>query len=119
MDRRGHGFDLRSPGGVDGIPPEWRGEGSDGSQRGATKTHVDGWRNLLPQGRQVTCGRGGSYGKGRGQGGHGDVVAILELDRGVRGKRWRHPGTRQEEITDGSVVISNIWTSAGCLGASD
>lgn len=97
MDRRGHGFDLHSAGSVHGIPAERRGEGSDGSQGGVTKTHVGGWGNLPAQGRQVTCGRGGMNGKGRGEGGHGDVVAILELDRGVRGKRWRPPGTRKEE----------------------
>lgn len=77
MDRRRYDFHLRPPGSVHGLPAERRSEGSDGSQRGVTETHVGRWGHLPPQGRQVSV-------KGRGEGGHGDVVGIL--DRGVRGR---------------------------------
>ncbi len=97
VDRRRHGFDLYSAGSGHSIPAEWRGEGSDGSQGGLTKTHMGGWGNLPAQGCQVTCGRGGMIGKGRGEGGHGDVVAILELDRGIRDSSWCPPRIREEE----------------------
>lgn len=65
VDRRGHGFDwLLSTDSVHGIPPERRGEWSDGGQGGVTKTHVGGWGDLPPQGCQVTCGRRGMNRKG-------------------------------------------------------
>ena len=97
MDRRRQGFDLDPTSSVHGVPPERWGEGSDGSQGGVTETHVGRWGHLPPQRRQVTRGRGGMKGEGRGERGHGDVVTILVLDGGVGGGRWRHSGTREEE----------------------
>lgn len=101
VDRRWHGLHLRSSASVHGVPPERRGEGADGSQWGATKTHMGRWWDLSSKGCQVTCGRGGMNGKGWGERGHGDVVGILG---GVRGGMWRHPGTREEVVSNwGSV----------------
>lgn len=95
VDGRGHGFDLHPPG-VHGVPAQWGGEGGDGRHRGGTEAHVGGRGNLPPQRRQVTGGRQSR--KRRGEGGHGDVVGILDLDGGVREGGGRHPATREEEI---------------------
>lgn len=97
VDRRRQGFDLDPTGSVYGVPPERRGEGSDGSQGGVTETHVGRWGHLPPQRRQVSCGRGGMKGERRGDRGHGDVVTVLVMDGVVIGGRWRHPGCREEE----------------------
>ena len=101
MDRRRHDAHRCSCG--HRVPPERRGEGSGG----VAEAHVDGWRHLPPQGRQIPCG--GLSGKGRAHGDHGDVVAILELHGGVRG--GRRPGREHRIQTLHSKTYEVMFSS--------
>lgn len=91
MDWRRYDVNLHSTGGVHCISPKRWGKGN-GRSRGITETHVGRRWHLPPQGSQVSGGAGGGgvTGIGCGEGGHGDIVAILELDGRVRW--WRHSG---------------------------
>ena len=51
------------------------------------------WGDLPPQGGQVSCPEAGLDDKRRGEGGHRDVVDVL--DGGVRRSR-RYPGSKEE-----------------------
>lgn len=81
------------------VPP---GRRADGSCGGVAKPHVS-WRgDLPPQGGQVTCHEAGLDGKRRGEGGHWDIVGVL--DARVRRSR-RYPGTK-EKLKPGCSTFS-------------
>lgn len=86
VDGRRNG--LRLP--VRCAPPGRRGDGSRGA---VAKAHVSWWRDLPPQGGQVTWHEAGLDGKRRGEGGHRDVVGIP--DGRVRRSR-SYPGSKDE-----------------------
>lgn len=88
MDGRRDGLSLL----VGHTPPGWW---CDGSHGGSAKTHVGGWGDLPPQGGLVTSDKAGVDGKRRGEGGHCDIVGVL--DRRVRRGRG-YPATKEEEF---------------------